>query len=556
MFLKTKYYDSKYLEEKMKLFNKNELLTTLLLNREKYTKEDVDLFLNPNYKNLNDPYLIDNMEEVSNKIIKYRNTNKKIMIFGDYDIDGISGSLYLSKILNNLGIINDIYIPNRQLFKYSLDDEFYKNILKYDLIISVDNSFGEEIEINKLLNLGIELIITDHHLNNKELNGILEINPQKSSNYPFKELSGAGVVFKLAQALYDKSTDREVFELYEYSELIALATIADVMDTSNENRFLIKRGLKNFAKTKILAFDIIMKNFKIEPKYINVNDISYRISPLINAISKLNDPSKIIKFLKSNSEKEILNILNEMYDYNSERKKYENNLYNKIINFLKLNNLKNIKYIYYEINDINLGVLGSISSKLAMEYKVPVIIISRINNYCKASCRSVNDKNIYNIIKKFEKYFINYGGHELAAGFLISNDNLNKIKSKLKTELYYLNKSGIRIKNEIIVDKIYRLSELNLKEMKKINRLSPYGLSNPEPVFFDYKIRISNITIFGLNNNHFKANIKIKGKYIQVIGYNLSHKLKLNMPSRLYKIMYTPELINKKIIIIKLKDIE
>ncbi|QXW65984.1 DHH family phosphoesterase [Streptobacillus moniliformis] len=248
MNLKWTSYDSDYLKNKMELFNKDELITTLLLNKKIYSKEEMNSFLNPSYKQLHDPFLLNNMEEVVDKILEFMDKDKKILIFGDYDIDGISGSLYLSKIFDKLNIKNEIYIPTRTMFKYSLNEEYFRNIEEKNikLVISVDNSFGEILHMDMLKSMGVDLIITDHHFNNKNMKSILEINPKKSENYPFKELSGSGVVFKLVQAIYSKLPDRSISDIYEYCELISLATIADVMECVDENRFLIKRGLKKF----------------------------------------------------------------------------------------------------------------------------------------------------------------------------------------------------------------------------------------------------------------------------------------------------------------------
>lgn len=557
MIWKSRFYDKRYIEEKMKILQRDSFMTNLLLNRGIYTKEDADKFLNPNFKQLHNPYLFENMEEVVNLLLKYRNSERKILIFGDYDIDGMSGSVYLSKIFDYLSIKNYIYIPSRTIFKYNLEDEFYDNLLKneIDLIITVDNSFGDDKEIQKLKNIGVRLIITDHHKNNKYHSEILEINPKKSLKYPFKELSGSGVVFKLVQGLYSKINDREIHEIYDYCELISLATIADVMECTDENRFLIKRGLKNFSRSKILAINIILENLKINPQYININDISYRISPLLNAIGKLNDASKIIRFFKTNSQKEALNILNEMYKCNIERKKYENKLYNKIVEYINNLGKEDIKYIYYETNDTNLGMMGSITSRLSVEYKIPVIIMSKVGNYYKASCRSIDNKNIFEVIESFSEYLVNYGGHNLAAGFLISASNLNLIRNDLKIKLGELN-SVSDVKDEIFIDCNLKIDNLSKKNLSEINLLSPFGLSNDEPNFYDDNIKLSNITIFGLSNNHFKASIFKNGKEIQILGYNLTSKLNLKKSNKLYKIVYTPELVNKKVIRLKLKDIE
>ncbi|QXW65983.1 DHH family phosphoesterase [Streptobacillus moniliformis] len=298
-----------------------------------------------------------------------------------------------------------------------------------------------------------------------------------------------------------------------------------------------------------------MENFKIDPEYITINDISYRISPLINAIGKLDVPLKIIKFLTSDSEKVNIQILNEMYEYNNERKNYEIKIYNKIVKFLENKEIKKLNYIYYEINDINSGILGSITSKLALEFKVPVIIVSKVDGYCKGSCRSIDNKNIYKLISEFSDYFINFGGHNLAAGFLITLDNLTLIRDKIKQKMYNLNLTE-KSKNSIVVDVKFPVSQISSKKMTEINSLGPFGLSNDEPNFYDENIKFRNILIFGVDNKHFKANIRRNGKDIQILGYNLSHKLNLKNSNKLYKIIYTPELMGKKVFRLKLKDIE
>lgn len=192
---------------------------------------------------LHDPFLLENMEEIVEKIILHVNTNKKILIYGDYDIDGILGSYYLSLIFEKLNIKHSIYIPKRSLFKLSLDEEFFNIIERENIstLITVDNSIGDAKDIKKIIEKNIEIIITDHHYNDKK--NFLEINPKKSKTYPFKELSGTGVIFKLYQAILIKLKKPSNL-LYENIELVALATISDVMECLDENRFLIKMVLK------------------------------------------------------------------------------------------------------------------------------------------------------------------------------------------------------------------------------------------------------------------------------------------------------------------------
>lgn len=549
-----KYYPKNFLTQMQKEFKKESIITRLLLNKNIFNYEDAQNYLNLSYIQLHDPFLFENMEVVVDKLLKYRNTNKKILIFADHDIDGISGGIYLSKIFDNIGILNDIYIPPRNIFKYSLDDDFFKNAKNYSLIISVDNSFGNENEILKLKNMGIELIITDHHFNNKVISDILEINPKKSLTYPFKELSGSGVVFKLAQAIYYK-TKGEISKIYEYIELISIATIADVMESSDENRFIIKRGFKNISRTKIKALEIIIENLKIIPEYISITDISYRISPLLNAISKFDDPYKIVTLFKSNDEIIIKDILNQMYLCNNIRKNLETEISKKIIDDVKNKNIKNLKYIYYEIEDVNLGLLGSITSKISLEFKVPVILLTKFGDYYKGSCRSLNNKNIYDILDEFSNYFENYGGHSLAAGFLIKKENLFKIRKKLKSRLNKLNFTTKE--NRLKVDAIFNFNDLNYKILKEISKFKPYGLGNSEPNFYTENLSIYNVDFFGKNDNHFKANIFKNGLKFEIIGYNLAYKIiELKKEMTLFKVIYTPELINKNTIKIKVKDMK
>ena len=534
-----KNYDKNYLISKSREFGESELITRLLLNRDINTKEEVEKFLNSDENDLLNPFLFEQMDKVTDRIIRARKNKEKIVIYGDYDVDGISAAAYLVIVFRKLGMNVDYYIPNRAHEGVGINRNLIKYMTKRNtgLFISVDTSIASVEEIMMLKKNNIDIIITDHHREAKEIKdfNLLTINPKISKNYPNKNLSGSGVAFKLAEAVYEKiGANKKI--LYDYLDIVMIGTVADVVPMTDENRFIIKKGLYNLRKTKIKGLKYILNYLRINPENITTSDIGFYLAPMFNALGRVDNSKMVVEFFIQEDDFKIFAIIEEMKKANKIRRYLEMEIYNEIEE--KIQRLNNPKYIFMKSRKWHSGVIGVVCSRISIKYNIPVILVSIKNGYGKASCRSIEGLNIFDMLKETSDKFERFGGHDLAAGFLVSEKYLNQIEIYLKKRLLTANKSNVE--KVLHIDSELSIEQINKNRVLNINRLSPFGLDNQEPNFVDREIKFVSFSKFGINNRHFKGFIKKNERMISVIGYNLGHKLKLKNINKRYEIVYTP----------------
>ncbi len=534
-----KNYDKNYLISKSREFGESELITRLLLNRDINTKEEVEKFLNSDENDLLNPFLFEQMDKVTDRIIRARKNKEKIVIYGDYDVDGISAAAYLVIVFRKLGMNVDYYIPNRAHEGVGINRNLIKYMTKRNtgLFISVDTSIASVEEIMMLKKNNIDIIITDHHREAKEIKdfNLLTINPKISKNYPNKNLSGSGVAFKLAEAVYEKTGANKKI-LYDYLDIVMIGTVADVVPMTDENRFIIKKGLYNLRKTKIKGLKYILNYLRINPENITTSDIGFYLAPMFNALGRVDNSKMVVEFFIQEDDFKIFAIIEEMKKANKIRRYLEMEIYNEIEE--KIQRLNNPKYIFMKSRKWHSGVIGVVCSRISIKYNIPVILVSIKNGYGKASCRSIEGLNIFDMLKETSDKFERFGGHDLAAGFLVSEKYLNQIEVYLKKRLLTANKSNVE--KVLHIDSELSIEQINKNRVLNINRLSPFGLDNQEPNFVDKEIKFVSFSKFGINNRHFKGFIKKNERMISVIGYNLGHKLKLKNINKRYEIVYTP----------------
>ncbi len=534
-----KNYDKNYLISKSREFGESELITRLLLNRDINTKEEVEKFLNSDENDLLNPFLFEQMDKVTDRIIRARKNKEKIVIYGDYDVDGISAAAYLVIVFRKLGMNVDYYIPNRAHEGVGINRNLIKYMTKRNtgLFISVDTSIASVEEIMMLKKNNIDIIITDHHREAKEIKdfNLLTINPKISKNYPNKNLSGSGVAFKLAEAVYEKTGANKKI-LYDYLDIVMIGTVADVVPMTDENRFIIKKGLYNLRKTKIKGLKYILNYLRINPENITTSDIGFYLAPMFNALGRVDNSKMVVEFFIQEDDFKIFAIIEEMKKANKIRRYLEMEIYNEIEE--KIQRLNNPKYIFMKSRKWHSGVIGVVCSRISIKYNIPVILVSIKNGYGKASCRSIEGLNIFDMLKETSDKFERFGGHDLAAGFLVSEKYLNQIEIYLKKRLLTANKSNVE--KVLHIDSELSIEQINKNRVLNINRLSPFGLDNQEPNFVDREIKFVSFSKFGINNRHFKGFIKKNERMISVIGYNLGHKLKLKNINKRYEIVYTP----------------
>lgn len=527
--------------EKSNAWKTSKILTKLLLNKNLVEKKDVDKFINPNFSQFRDPFDFERMEEAVEKIIKHKNKNERIYIYGDYDVDGITATAFLVLAFRSIGIDTKYYVPNRMEDTYGLDKKtinFIKN-KNGKMIITVDTGANSIEDIRYAQDLGIDVVVTDHHRSVKEKSDeeYILINPRLSENYKFKYLSGAGVALKLAQAVYKKLNISEE-KLYEYLDIVMIGTVADVVPMIDENRIIVSKGLENLKNTKVKGLIYLMRYLKFQHKIVNTTDISYFIAPLINSLGRIGMSKIGADFFIEEDEFKIYNIIEEMKKHNKIRRKLEKKIYDEAVEMIKQK--KDIgSYIFLTSKRWHPGVIGIISSRLSIKYGVPVILVAVRNGIGKASCRSSNGVNIFNIFKNMKTDLIRFGGHDLAAGFIAKKEKLKDIEKKFSDEVKNLKTE--KKEKSINVDLELSIDDIDNGVLDDIKLLSPYGLENPQPVFMDRGVQFKNIEKFGVEKRHFSGIIyKDKVEY-NFIAFNLSHELCERNKDKKYDILYFPE---------------
>lgn len=532
----------------------------LLLNRGIVDDLEVKEFLNPDLGNLHNPLIIKGLKKVINKIVEAKEKDKHIYIYGDYDVDGITASIYLTLALRKIGIKTDYYIPTRDDDGYGLTEGVVKRIKKKggELIITVDTGLNSKEAFYYAQRLGIDIIVTDHHKSTKGCGDeVIVINPKLDENYPFKGLSGVGVAFKVACGLYI-FLGKDLNELYEYLDIVMIGTVADVMPLRGENRVIVKKGLERLKETKLDSLVILLNYLKLSPQDISTTDISFFIAPLLNAVGRTGKSRLVADFLLEDSKKEIEKMIEKMKKSNDKRRELEKEIFEGIDLILKKDNLEEKKYLFLKSEEWHPGVIGVIASRLAIKYNIPVILISIEDGVGKASCRSVPGVNIFDILKESSHLFTRFGGHDLAAGFIADAKELDGIEELLGKKICKCEK--VNENGKLVIDYRYSLDFVDEDFVKDLERVAPFGSANKYPIFTDTDIKLSRVKKFGAGGRHFKAYIEKNNRIYSAVGFNQGRKIadRIDVDTQ-FDIAYYPEKISyngNKIIQIKIKDIK
>lgn len=542
-----------FLEKEIGISN---FMATLLLNRGIDTVDKAKQFLETEISGFSNPFLFENMEEIIEKIIKIREKKSKVFIYGDYDVDGITAAVFLVKVLSQIGINVDYYIPSRSEEGHGLD----KKNLKYmksrgaELVITVDSSVNSIEDIRYGQKIGIDVIVTDHHKNIEDEvdDEILYINPKLSKKYDFKHLSGAGVALKLAQALYLK-LGISLDEVHKFIDIIMIGTIADVVPIIGENRIIIKKGLEKIKTTEVQGLKSLMKYLKFNNKILNTTDISYFISPLINSLGRIGVAKIGADFFIEKNDQKIFDIIEEMKLMNKKRREHEKRMYDEAIERVKKIDFVEKKAIFLSSDTWHPGVVGIVSSRLSSKYGVPVVLISLDNGIGKASSRSILGVNIFDIFKTISPLLERFGGHDLAAGFIVKEENLLEVEKQFYEEVKKY--SALYEQKILNVDSALSIDEITPEILKIIEKIAPYGQGNREPLFFDSALEFINIKKFGVENKHFGGTIIKNGQKFSAVGFDMAkHIDEKEYKVQKFDVIYSPErLIYKGIESIQIK---
>ncbi|MCI7681026.1 MAG: single-stranded-DNA-specific exonuclease RecJ [Fusobacterium necrophorum] len=545
----------------MKGYNSEKLLTTLLKNRGIQDFSKLHEFINPSVSSFRNPFLFENMETVVSMLERAKQNRTRICIYGDYDVDGITGTAFLVKVFRQIGMDVVYYIPSREEEGYGLTK---KNIdflceKRVRLVITVDTGYNSLEDVAYAREKGMELIISDHHKTVREAGDedILFLNPKLSQSYEFKFLSGAGVALKIAQAFYQK-LNLDLDGLYQYLDIVMIGTIADVVPMVDENRIIIKNGLKVLQKTRVKGLSYLLKYLKFGDKNINTTDVSYYISPLINSLGRVGTSRMAADFFIKEDDFEIYNIIEEMKKLNKRRRELEKNIYDDAIRAIEKAGKKRLACIFLSSRRWHPGVIGVVSSRLSLKFQVPVVLIALEGKLGKASCRSIKNISIYNVLEEVKEELVRYGGHDLAAGFTIEEEKIEKVK-RYFMECFSKKTRNVEEKKKYNIDMELPLELVGESLLQDIEKISPFGSENPHPLFLEKNLSFREIRKFGVDQRHFNGILVKEGKEYPAVGFDLGHRIHLDTYlAQSFDIVYYPEKVNlhgEKMIQIRIKDI-
>lgn len=482
-----------------------ELLRTLLEKRGITDEKQAEIFLNPSYeRDLHDPFLMRDMEKACVRLYEAIENNEKIVIYSDYDCDGIPGAVVLTDLFKKLSYKNfEIYIPQRNSEGYGLNmgaiEQFAGSEVK--LLITVDLGITAVEEVAQAEVDGIDVIITDHHLPPETLPRAYAILNPKVDDYPEKMLCGAGVAFKFVQGFVKKYG--EYFKINEGWEkwlldMTGLATLSDMVPLLGENRAIASFGLKVLKKAPRPGLQKLLGKMNIDQRYITEDDIGFMVAPRLNAASRMDNPLRSYEILSTDDPAQGGELANHLSNINDERKTIVLSIMKEVKKHFEKRELSQV--IVVGNPKWKVGVLGLVAGKIMDEYKKPVFVWGQDENDClKGSCRSDGSVSVVELMRETRESFLEYGGHEMAGGFTVVNEKIHFLEKDLS--LSYEKVKRIFDSESEEADVEGDLSLVNMKNWKEIEKLAPFGLDNPKPIFSFPQVKIEKIKKFGKNGS-------------------------------------------------------
>ncbi len=522
---KWEYYETDEKEAKKieEQYNINHLLATILVNRG-INLENIKEFLEPTRHDFHNPYEMPDMEKAVSRILEAIDKKEKIIIFGDYDVDGITSITVLKSFLNDLGVEVSQYIPNRLYEGYGLNKKAIEKISQenYNLMITVDCGITAIEEIEYAKKLGIETIVTDHHEpleNIPETIAVVDCK-RKDNQYPFRELAGVGVVFKLCQAIGLKLELPEK-QYLKYLDIVALGTISDIVPLVDENRIITKLGLMLIKQTRNYGLKALLNVAGYNK--IDSSTISFGVAPRINACGRMGVADEALDLLLSKDINEAIEKVRNIIKYNDERQECERKIYQSAIKQIEENGLENSNSIVLGGENWHHGVIGIVASKITDLYYKPCLLIcfEEDDDIGKGSGRSIPGFDLHQALMRCKDSLEGFGGHSMAVGLSVKKENLEILKSEFEQ---IAEEAGIsKLQPVIKIDAILNIDNITKEMVESLALLEPLGEANKMPIFVFKNLKIDSIRAL-TEGKHLKLSLKSNNNtFIDAIGFNLGH---------------------------------
>ncbi len=513
------------------------LIAKLMLDRGLTTPEEVDRFMHPKIEHLRDPFTLTDMHLAVARIEKAILNHEHIWIYGDYDVDGITSIAILMKYFEYRGASAHFYIPDRQDEGYGISESGLKSIQERggDLVITVDCGITALDQANYASEIGLDLIITDHHEFHGDVpKAIAVINP-KRDDYPFKMLAGCGVALKVVQAL---SGDDFINFYEQIIDIAALGTVADIVPLIDENRVITSLGLNQMSGTRNPGIQALLSEAALVGKEVNSGHIGFVIAPRINASGRIGNPSIAVNMLIEKDYFKALEIAKQLSLLNTDRQMQEREIMEAAEAFIQSNiDLEREKIMLVVGNNWHTGIIGIVASKLSDKYSRPTVILNSDGEYAKGSARSIDGISIYDVLYRFKDLFEKFGGHEQAAGLSLKAENIPLLKSGLQT----YSETEIRhfmLISKAKVDGALAPHMVTHDLIESIEALKPFGMGNPKPQFVFNELIVEDYKVLGKTQNHLKLIVNDGNRVYDAMAFNQANNVQyLRKSDRIHLLM-------------------
>jgi len=496
------------------------LTAALLVNRGFDTVETARYFLFEENQSFHDPFLLKDMDKLVNRVKEAIDSQEPILIFGDYDADGVSSTTVMMRVLLDLGANVDYYIPNRFTEGYGPNEPAFRQAAEngVGLIITVDTGISALHEADVAKEIGIDLIITDHHEPGPVLpDAYAIVHPKlQDSVYPFKELAGVGVAFKVAHALYG-------FVPEELLEIACIGTIADLVSLTDENRLIAKKGIQQMKKTENFGLRALLSLTKTELPAISEETIGFSIGPRINAAGRLGSADPAVQLLLTNDREEAMMLAEEIDGLNKERQALVSSIADEAIAEVEANYPISENHVLVVGKEgWNSGVIGIVASRLVEKFYRPTIVFSydKEKGLAKGSARSIQGFDLFKNLSTCRDILPHFGGHPMAAGMTLKIEDVDTLRARLNT----LAREQLTEKDLVPITQIdleVNLNEVSVQSISEMGKLAPYGIDNPKPKVLIKDAQISTMRKIGANQNHLKLTLANEDGSLDGIGFNL-----------------------------------
>lgn len=493
--------------------NISPIAAKILYNRGINSAEKLENFLKADLSHLHDPYDLHDMDKTVKRIRQAIENYEQILIYGDYDADGMTSASIVKEALEMLGAEVQVYLPNRFTDGYGPNQSVYKYFIEQQdisLIITVDNGVAGHKAIAYAQEMGVDVIVTDHHSMPAELPSAFAIvhpeHPQ--ADYPFKHLAGCGVAFKLACALLESIPT-------EMLDLVAIGTIADMVSLTDENRIMVKVGLEILKNTERIGLQELMRISDVDVDSINEETVGFKLAPQLNALGRLDDPNPAIELLTGFDEEEAQAVATMINTKNEERKTIVQTIFDEAIGMVDRS--KPVQVLAKE--GWHPGVLGIVAGRILEQIGQPVIVLNIEDGLAKGSARSVEALDIFKALDGHRDLFEAFGGHSGAAGMTLSVDKLDQL-SQVLCQFVEDNQLDLSQKNSLVLDGQLVLSEFNLDLIKSLDKLAPFGMDNKKPVFLLKDVAVKQARTMGQNGAHLKLKLSQDSDNLDLVAFN------------------------------------